>query len=171
MSVSSAIERIQPCLFEKLVDFEPEQRQESRMEKVLSLNRYREGVVRDLEWLLNSSAHLESEELAEFPHVESSVFNYGRRDLAGLVVRNLKPGDLEDEIARAIIRFEPRLVPDTLKVTCITAEGSKSARRIPTRGTFNCLTFEITGELWAHPVSEEFFLKTTLDLESGGQPM
>ena len=141
------------------------------MEKVLSPTRYREGVVRDLEWLLNSSAHLESEHLAEFPHVESSVFNFGRRDLAGLIVSSLKPADLEDEIARAIRHFEPRIVPDTLKVRCTSAEGSKSSRRIPSRGTFNCLTFEISGELWAHPVSEEFFLKTTLDMESGGQPL
>ena len=171
MPVASSLERIQPCLFERLIDFNPEQRQEGRSDRVLSMGRYREGVIRDLEWLLNTSAHLKSEGLDEFPQVERSVFNFGKRDLAGLVVSSLKPADLEAEIARAIQWFEPRIVFETLKVKCVSAEGSKGARKFKGRGLYNCLTFEITGELWSHPVTEEFFLKTTLDLETGAKPL
>jgi type VI secretion system protein ImpF len=171
MPVASSLERLQPCLFERLIDFNPEQRQEGRSERVLSMARYREGVIRDLEWLLNSSSHLAREGLDEFPEVERSVFNFGKRDLAGLLVSSLKPADLEAEIARAIQRFEPRIVAESLKVKCVSTEGSKSARRIKAHGSYNCLTFEISGELWSHPVSEEFFLKTTLDLETGTQAL
>jgi type VI secretion system protein ImpF len=171
MPTALALERIRPCLFERLIDLAPEQRQEAISERVLSMPRYREGVIRDLEWLLNAGNHLPSEGLEEFPHVERSVFNYGRRDLAGVAISTLELSDLEEEIARAIRRFEPRIVPETLKVRCVTTEGSKSSRQIKRRGAFNCLTFEIKGELWAQPVSEEFFFKTTLDLGTGTQPL
>lgn len=170
MAVASSLDRLQPCLFERLIDFNPEQRQEGRAERVLSMARYREGVLRDLEWLLNSSAHVASEGLDEFPHVERSVFNFGKRDISGLVVSSLKPADLEGEIMRTILIFEPRIVAETLKVRCVSTEGGKSARRIKMKGTYNCLTFEISGELWSHPVSEEFFLKTSLDLDTGTKP-
>ncbi|SRR6266446_779382 len=170
MPVASSIERIQPCLFERLIDFNPEQRQEGRSERALSMARYREGVIRDLEWLLNTSTHLKTEGLDEFPQVERSVFNFGKRDLAGLVVSSLKPANLEAEIARAIQWFEPRIVPESLKVRCVANEAGKRTGRKKAIGGYNCLTFEITGELWAHPVSEEFFFKTTLDLETGTNP-
>ena len=171
MPTALALERIRPCLFERLIDFAPEQHQEAMSERVLSMSRYREGVIRDLEWLLNAGSHLPSEGLQEFPHVERSVFNYGRPDLAGVALSRLSPTDLEAELAKAIRRFEPRIVPETLKVRCVTTEGSKDSRRFKRRGAFNCLTFEIKGELWAQPVSEEFLFRTTLDLETGTQPL
>jgi type VI secretion system protein ImpF len=171
MSVASSLERIQPCLFEKLIDFAPEQQKESRSERVLSVARYRDAVIRDLGWLLNSSGHLDKEGLDEFPHVENSVFNFGKRDLAGIVASSIKPTTLEEEIADAIRRYEPRIVPESLKVKCVATEGIRNDRKVKGYSNYNCLIFEITGELWAQPVSEEFYLKTTLDLETGAQAL
>lgn len=167
MPLASTLERIQPCLFDRLIDFKPDERQESRSERVLSVARYREGVLRDLAWLLNSSAHLETEGLADFPQVERSVFNFGKRDISGLAVSGLEPSDLETEIARAIRYFEPRIDPATLKVRYVQIDPTKRTKRPGAGEAYNCLSFEITGELWAHPVPEEFFLKTSLDLETG----
>ena len=50
-------ERIQPCLLDRLTDENPEAVKESRNERVISVKRYREGVLRDLIWLLNAKAH------------------------------------------------------------------------------------------------------------------
>ena len=48
-------ERLQPSLLDRLTDDEPEKKQESREKRVVSLRRLREGVLRDLAWLLNTS--------------------------------------------------------------------------------------------------------------------
>lgn len=144
---------------------------ESRSEQVISMSRYREAVIRDLQWLLNSSSHLKSEGLDEFPQVERSVFNFGKKDLAGLVVSTLNVASLEAEIAKAVRLFEPRIVSETLKVKCVSNDGGKAGGGNRAIGGYNCLTFQIKGELWSHPVSEEFFLKTALELDSGLQPV
>jgi type VI secretion system protein ImpF len=158
MPVSAPIERLQPCLFDRLIDESPDDRQESRSQRIISLSRYREGVLRDLVWLMNCSAHTEDEGLDEFPEVEKSVFNFGKHGLSGLVASSLDPGDLEQEIAHAIRRFEPRIVHETLSVRVVS--DAKAANP-------NVLTFEITGELWAQPFPEKLFIKTALDIENG----
>ena len=48
-------DRLLPCLLERLIDDHPEVKQESREQSVVSLRRYREGVRRDIDWLLNAS--------------------------------------------------------------------------------------------------------------------
>jgi type VI secretion system protein ImpF len=158
MPVSAPIERLQPCLFDRLIDESPDNQQESRSQRIISLSRYREGVLRDLVWLMNCSAHMDEEGLAEFPEVEKSVFNFGKRGLSGLVASSLDPADLEQEISRAIRRFEPRIVQETLSVRVVQDKTAASP---------NVLTFEITGELWAQPFPEKLFLKTALDIENG----
>jgi type VI secretion system protein ImpF len=169
MPLASALVRVQPCLFDRLIDLKPDENVESRAERVLSLSRYREGVLRDIQWLLNSSAHLEEEGLDDFPQVSHSVFNFGKRDISGLTASSFDPLALEEEITRAIRLFEPRIDPASVKVRSVAApEASKRARH---PGAYNCLTFEITGELWAHPAPEEFFLRTSLDVETGMQPV
>ena len=77
-------ERLQPCLFDRLMDEDVQNKQEGRAARVISLSDYRTAVLRDLSWLLNCSNHVKSEGLDEFPHVESSVFNFGKPTLSGL---------------------------------------------------------------------------------------
>ena len=158
MPLSAPIERLQPCLFDRLIDESPDDRQESRSQRIVSLSRYREGVLRDLVWLLNGSAHTADEGLDEFPEVENSVFNFGKHGLSGLVASSLDPAVLEEEIVRAIRLFEPRILSETLTVRAIGGEQS---------ATPNVLAFEIQGELWAQPFPEKLYLKTALDIENG----
>src|SRR5436309_11705205 len=84
------LEKLQPCLLDRLTDDEPEQSDESRTQRVISLQRYKRGVVRDMEWLLNTSAHLEEEgknkfHLSDYPEAYRSVINFGTRQLCGLL--------------------------------------------------------------------------------------
>ena len=41
-------ERLQPCLLDRLTDDHPEEVKESRDQRVVSMRRYREAVLRDL---------------------------------------------------------------------------------------------------------------------------
>jgi type VI secretion system protein ImpF len=150
-------DRIQPCLFDRLVDESPESQAHSRGERAISLRQYREGVLRDISWLLNAKAHSASEEIYEFDQVAKSVLNYGIPDVCGKLSSMLDVDEIEHEIAEAIRHFEPRIIPNTLSVTAVSSPGPAP----------HILTFEIRGELWASPIPEQLHLRTDIDLETG----
>jgi type VI secretion system protein ImpF len=150
------IERLQPCLLDRLTDDEPENSQESRQQRVVPLQKYKRGVLRDLEWLFNCSAHLPEEGKAKFhlddyPEAARSVVNYGTRHLCGLVSPNMR--ELERRLAEAIQLFEPRIIRHTLSVKATMQR--------------HLMFFEIRGELWANPMPERLFINTKVDLETG----
>ena len=150
-------ERIQPCLLDRLTDENPEAVKESRNERVISVKRYREGVLRDLIWLLNAKAHTDRDGLDEFPEAARSVLNFGTRDLCGLISSSLDLGTLEEEIAEAMRRLEPRINPGSLVVTAVS--GSQKFA--------NGIAIEIRGDLWAYPVPEQLYVRTEIDLDTG----
>ena len=150
-------ERIQPCLLDRLTDENPEAVKESRSERVISVKRYREGVLRDLIWLLNAKAHADQDGLDEFPEAAKSVLNFGTRDLCGLISSSLDLGTLEQEIAEALRRLEPRINAGSLAVTAVS--GSQKFA--------NGIAIEIRGDLWAYPVPEQLFIRTEIDLDTG----
>jgi len=151
-------DRIQPCLFDRLIDENPESKIDSRSERAIGLKRYREGVLRDLAWLMNSKAHLVTEDIAAFSEVSRSVLNFGIPDLCGRLSGQLDIGALEDQIVQAIKAYEPRIIPETLSVRAV-AGGEDSGP--------NILAFEIKGDLWATPVPEQLHIKTHIDMENG----
>ena len=157
MAELTPMERLQPCLLDRLTDEEPEAKQESRDRRVVSLKRYRDGVLRDLTWLFNSSPHPLDEDFEESEELAGSVLNYGFRDLCGLTASSLSISDLERELLKAIQRFEPRLLRNTLSVRIITDDDRPG----------NHVSFEIRGDLWAQPTPEYMDIKTQLDLETG----
>jgi type VI secretion system protein ImpF len=150
-------ERIQPCLLDRLTDENPDAVKESRNERVISVKRYREGVLRDLIWLLNAKAHTAEDGLDEFPEAARSVLNFGTRDLCGLISSSLDLGTLEREIAEAMRRLEPRINPGSLAVTAVS--GSQKFA--------NGIAIEIRGDLWAYPVPEQLYIRTEIDLDTG----
>ncbi|MDX1947499.1 MAG: type VI secretion system baseplate subunit TssE [Pirellulaceae bacterium] len=151
-------ERLQPSLLDRLTDDEPLASQEPRSRRVLSIQRLRESVLRDLGWLLNTTNMADDTLADRMPNVAQSVLNYGLPDLAGLTSSSINVGELERLVLQAIWDFEPRILRHTLKVVARTNEDTMN---------LNALVFEITGELWAQPVPLELFLKTEVDLESG----
>jgi len=151
-------DRIQPCLFDRLIDENPENKRDTLAERAISLKRYREGVLRDIAWLMNSKAHLESEDIASFGEVARSVLNFGVPDLCGQLGGSMDLRLLEERFIEAIKAYEPRVIPETLRVTAIRKGESLGP---------NMLAFEITGDLWANPVPEQLQIKTHIDLETG----
>jgi type VI secretion system protein ImpF len=151
-------ERLQPSLLDRLTDADPTNKTEPRERRVLSMQRLRDGVLRDLRWLLNTG-HLETvESLEAYPRARNSVLNYGLPDLSGANVVSMDAAQVERLVRDAITKFEPRINPKTLKVTV------KVDRELMNQ---NALTFQIEGELWAQPTPVALFLKTVLDMESG----
>ena len=151
-------DRIQPCFFDRLIDENPESQIDSRANRAISLKRYRDGVLRDIAWLLNANRKVDEENITEFGEAARSVLNYGIPDLCGRISASLKLDEVEREISAAIVEFEPRIIPNTLSVRAIV-ESKKSGP--------NVIAFEIRGELWANPVSEQLYIKTQIDLDTG----
>lgn len=151
-------ERLQPSLLDRLTDDAPESREETRDKRVLNLNQLRASVLRDVGWLLNT-VHLQAtQDLTPVPEVANSTVNYGIPDLAGSTAAGRNVGAIERAVRQAVLNFEPRILPDTLKVT-VRIEPEQMSR--------HAMTFIIEGKLWAQPVPLSVYLKTELDLETG----
>jgi type VI secretion system protein ImpF len=60
----TARERLQPSLLDRLTDEEPGSEAESRERRVLSLRALRNGVLRDLAWLFNTTCLLSADDSA-----------------------------------------------------------------------------------------------------------
>ncbi|GAB4512858.1 MAG: type VI secretion system baseplate subunit TssE [Roseibium sp.] len=73
-------------------------------------------VRRDLQALLNTVNLNSTQDLSDFPEVETSIINFGLPDLSVHVVDTVRIDRLADDIREALIRFEPRMDPRTLQV-------------------------------------------------------
>lgn len=151
-------EKLQPCLLDRLTDDEPNKQQESRMKRVMSLQRYRQAVLRDLAWLLNTYANAEQEGLDEFEEVPSSVLNYGVQNGAGMTASSVSADEMRYRLTEAIQRFEPRIIANTISID-IDVNPEEMTRR--------SIRFEIRGDLWSQPIPESLFIATELDFETG----
>ena len=116
-------------------------------------------MLRDLSWLFNSTNLASTVDLSAHPLAAQSTLNYGLTALAGNAVAGLEFAEVEQILKDAILRFEPRILPQTLTVRGIPAKDAM--------GHHNILSLEITGELWAQPYPVELLIKTDMDLESG----
>ena len=115
--------------------------------------------MRDLSWLFNTTQLTETVDWQAYPEVQRSVINYGLPALSGETAASLDAIDLEERVRQAIVDFEPRIMPDTLKVEALVDELQMDHH--------NVISFRITGHLWAQPLPFELYLRTEVDLESG----
>ena len=154
-----ARDALQPALLDRLTDHDPTRKVEGRDERVLSRAQLRASVLRDLSWLFNSTNLASSVDLSAHPLAAQSTLNYGLTALAGNPVASLEFAEVEQILKDAILRFEPRILPQTLTVRGIPAKDAM--------GHHNILSLEITGQLWSQPYPLELLIKTDMDLESG----
>jgi len=151
-------EFLQPSLLDRLTDEEPDKKSEPKERRGLTQAKLRKSVLRDLNWLFNSS-NLESvQNLDDCPEVAKSVLNYGLPGFSGHTISGVDVIEIERLLKQAICDFEPRIIRRTIKVRLNVDEQQMS---------HNAMTFYIEGELWADPVPLHVYLKTELDLESG----
>src|ERR1700693_5932480 len=150
-----SLDRLQPCLLDRLTDDDPGNREESRNQRIVTIQRYKAGVLRDLEWLFNSVGHYSDEMVGEvafgdFKEAYRSVINFGIRQVYGRLAPDIE--EIEKQLFAALVTCEPRINRHTLKV-------SVQIER-------NLLSIELTGELWVNPLPEKLFIKTEPHLQT-----
>ena len=151
-------ERLQPSLLDRLTDFEPTKTKESSSKQSMSQTQFKEAVIRDLGWLLNSVALDVCVDLQKYPEVQRSVLNYGLPDMSGHTSSNVDVHVLEKAIRTAIQLFEPRIIRNSLKVRVHSS---------PDEMSHNSMVFEIAGAVFGQPSPFQVVLKSELDLECG----
>lgn len=157
MAERNISERLQPALLDRLTDDAPGEKVESRDKRVIDINRLRDIIRRDLSWLLNTN-NLETQIDAErFPHVTTSVINYGVREVAGDYATEERAEQIRASMRAAIERFEPRIREGTLEVVLRKEE---SPRR-------TLVVFDIVADMWAEPMPLELYLRSEVDVTSG----
>ncbi|GGL15984.1 MULTISPECIES: type VI secretion system baseplate subunit TssE [Caulobacter] len=167
--------RINPTLFDKLVadldfdDVRDDPKVEGQVSRaatrrlypILKIERFNEAalratVLRELNWILNTTQFGAIQNLKPYPEVATSVLNYGVPDMAGKLLQRRAVENRAREIKQAIRRFEPRINPQRLDVTA-TAKDAK-----PNAVTF-VIRADVTSAVMALPV--EF--KTDVEIDTG----
>lgn len=116
----------------------------------------RASVRRELNWLLNTVNLAAAEDLERYPHVKTSVLNYGLPDLTGRVSTRGSIRSRAADIAAAIKTFEPRLDSSKLQVESSDDVGVDNAVKYVIRG-------DITSAVRAMPV--QFY--AAIEVETG----
>ena len=158
MAKGHSSEFLQPSLLDRLTDDEPEKKSEPKERRGLTQAKLRKSVMRDLNWLFNSSNLTSVQNLDDCPEVARSVLNYGLPGFSGHTISGVDILEIERLLKQAICDFEPRIMRRTIKIK-VNADDQQMSH--------NAMTFDIEGELWADPVPLHVYLKTELDLEAG----
>ncbi len=157
MGEHASRERLQPSLLDRLTDDERDRARESADRQMLSNTQLRQAVLRDLTWLLNTSRPGAALDLAGFPRAAASTLNYGIPGLAGGATAAAALAALQAAIVEAVRRYEPRILPETLKVR--VQPGRQGAAS-------GMIVLAIEGELWAQPAPQALFLHAAIDGDS-----
>ncbi|MBU2570212.1 MAG: type VI secretion system baseplate subunit TssE [Gammaproteobacteria bacterium] len=150
-------ERLQPSLLDRLTDDEPNNRVESRDKRVLSMQKLRQSVLRDVSWLLNADSFESVADLTDYPEVAQSVINFGIQNLAGTSVVGADLTNIERKLKQAITVFEPRILPNSLSVKVLSADVMNQ----------QAISFDIEANLWAQPLPIHLYLRTEIDVLTG----
>ncbi len=159
MSTPRAQDRLQPALLDRLTDDNPETAVEANETRVISRNRLRELVLRDLAWLFNATAPGSAIDFSAAPEARRSVLNYGLPAFSGQSASTLDPTVLQERVRQAILDHEPRILPESLNVEVMVNDIQLDHH--------NQIGLRISGHLWAQPVPLELLLHTDIDLETG----
>lgn len=158
MALPDNNDRLQPALLDRLTDDAPTQRTEPAEKRLMTRAQLRQAVLRDLGWLFNA-VQPQARWAETHPAMAASVLNFGLPPLSGQRLSQLDISQLERAIQQAILRFEPRIKEETLRVRAVEAGAVLDMH--------NVIEFEISGFLWADPVPIEILFRTKLDLEAG----
>ena len=151
-SVSPAGDLFQPALLDRL---------SQHGTKGMNRNAFRKTVLRDLNWLLNCT-NLEGQlPLHDFPHVRDSVINFGIPPLAGARFSESDLDVVAAGIQRSLAQFEPRIVPESLKVSVVRDKNIDVYK-------YNHARFRIEASYWFEPYPIDMVVRAHWDMEAGG---
>lgn len=95
-------------LLDHLTDDEPRQRTEGRLTSQEQARNIIESIVNDISHFLNTRKQM-NVDFTRYPELKQSIINYGLLDASAIRRTFSRDEGLADEIADAIIAFEPRV--------------------------------------------------------------
>lgn len=138
---------VRPSVLDRLID-DPENREPRNWDE--SVVAFKNAVMRDLQWLLNTR-RVHPPAPAALDLVQRSIYHFGLRDLSSRGSESMQTRlQLQREVQDAIALFEPRL--SKLRVTMVPPNAED--RRI---------RFQIEAELRTDPDPATVVFETTLD--------
>ncbi|MCT4710208.1 GPW/gp25 family protein [Enterobacteriaceae bacterium H11S18] len=146
-----------PTLFDRLLDDEPKNQKEAADKYFFSSREMRKIVQRDIIAILNNSNIEAQLHQARHQQVMESVLNYGIATMPGTYVDAGKWAGIEKVIRNAIVRFEPRVIPESLVVRPLRGKEAPSRH-----GT---ILFEIRGLIWWSPAPVDLCFSGAYDSE------
>ena len=155
---SRANAQLMPTLFDRLRDDAPSQAREAPADYAVTPARMRDIIQRDLAYLLNTTNAEDMIDRLRFPAAACSTVNFGVPSLAGSYLSERKWSDIERIIRRAIADYEPRLMPETVRVAPLMKAGSGE--------DYNVLVFEISAMIALKPYPLELTVQSSVDLET-----
>ena len=113
-----------------------------RLRQVITETVLRREVSRDLDALLNAVALEATVDMDHAPHVRKSILNFGLPDISTRTIDENAVDHIPDEIRTAIVNYEPRVAPDSLRIV-----RDKEVDPVELK-----IRFLIRGELVCHPL-------------------
>lgn len=111
----------------------------------------------DLNALLNTIELGSAIDLSDVPHVQSSIINYGFRDLSSVSMAEINTPKIKQTIRKALIDHEPRLVPGSIDVQVSEPNGDNRQR----------LSISVSAELMGDPVDIPLDFDAEVDIAAG----
>jgi type VI secretion system protein ImpF len=146
---------VQQSVLDRLLDFEPRLGGDPPLSWSDSVERLRQSVRRDIEWLLNTRRIAEPAP-AHFPEVRASVYHFGLPDITSLSRDSSEtPETLRRQIEECVRLFEPRL--SSVQVTIRESYSDVRQR----------LFFTVHALLEMEPNPERVMFDTVLETGSG----
>jgi len=146
---------VTPSLLDRLIDTEPRVSRDRELSRSQTVEDFRLGVLRDLDWLLNSRRVMDPAGNSH-PELRDSVFNFGLPDLTSMSADDPNTRKaLLGAVQETLRVFEPRL--EATRVTLVAApdEDHRSLR------------FVIEGLLKLDPSPVRVSFDTVLEIGSG----
>lgn len=142
-----------PCLLQRLKDDDPKSKKETINHQKDDFNSIRKIILENIIDIINAQSLEYQIDQECYPHLVDSVINYGV--LPHLGDNNFINSNqhFETQLRKAIIRFEPRLIPDSVRV--------KNTTNIIDKGVF--LNFELEALVFWLPEPRDISLKLNYD--------
>ena len=142
-------------VLDRLIDNEPDVSMEAIPTRTQSVRQLKDGLRRDLEWLLNTR-RVAVPPAKSLKEVNRSLYNYGLPDFTSYALNSPKDQAKLVRFLQATVKlFEPRLA----NVQIVPLEGAGGKTRT--------LRFRIEGLLIMDPAPEHVSFDTVLELTSG----
>ncbi len=114
-------------LLDRLIDKQPQVLHESRPLRVLPIDEWKQALLRDLTWLLNTACPVSEAELEQRP--QRTVIDYGLPDFSTFFTENpLDHRRLKKWLEKTLAAYEPRL--KNLQVTIATTPTGEAHRNL-----------------------------------------